>query len=110
MNMDKKIKEKMDLFKLSCGFYPYEKEAYNKMKYSDDADPVVLKYMAEDIAFVEDTMKKLEEKRNRRARDIAWMLFVEKKTQTETAESFGLTRRQLQYELELSFKVLFEGK
>ena len=106
--MDKKVREKMDIFKLSCGFYPYEKEAYNRLKNCEDTDPFVLKYMAEDIAFVEETMQKLEEKRNRRARDIAWTLYVEKKTQEETAESFGLTRRQLQYELELSFKTLLE--
>ena len=106
--MDKKVREKMDIFKLSCGFYPYEKEAYNRLKNYEDTDPFVLKYMAEDISFVEETMQKLEEKRNRRARDIAWTLYVEKKTQKDTAESFGLTRRQLQYELELSFKALLE--
>jgi hypothetical protein len=106
--MDEKEKEKLNLFKLSCGFYPYEKEVYNKLKDSGDADPFVLRYMAEDIAFVEETMDRLEEKRNLRAKEIAWCLYVEKKTQEETAERFGITRRQLQYEMELSFKALLE--
>lgn len=105
--MDEKAKKRVELFKLSCGFYPYEKEEYTRIRYSDDADPYVVQFLKEDIDYVETTLAALCKAGGKRVENIIVSLYMDKLTQEETAAKLHLTRRQVQYELELAFKEVF---
>lgn len=92
-------KDKLDAFKSSCRVYKQEKLNLEKLL-QEESDPVkaqYIRYVQEDVVFVEGKLDEIEEKCGPNARLMVWELFVENKTQASVAEEYHLTRRQLQY-------------
>lgn len=56
--------------------------------------------LAQDIRYVDDVFVQIDEKCGHTAYLMMWMLFIEGRTQSSVAESFGLTRRQMQYSMD----------
>lgn len=103
------FKEQIESFKSSARFYLNNKEQYEKLV-SDDArkDSQYLKYVHDDLVYVEGVLDKVMEKCGSGARLIFYTLYVEGKTQSDVAKEYHMTRRQLQYALTKWQKAVFE--
>ena len=64
-------------------------------------------FLKDDIRFVEETFEKISEQCGNNAKVLIWALFVENRIQTDVADEFGLTRRQLQYSVDKWLKEVF---
>ena len=124
------FKKKAAAFKNSCRVYRKEKERAAELEgqfprfksldfkngksvndfYEDSGSGMleVYRLLREDIAFVEDTFRRIEEICGAGAKALLWNLFVEKKIQNKVAEDFGLTRRQLQYSVNKYLREVFD--
>ena len=90
-------RDKIDAFRDSCRVYLKEKETEANLK--GDSDELFVRFLKEDIQFVEDTFERIKSECGSDAGTVVWKLFVDDKTQTEVAEEYGISRRQLQYSL-----------
>ena len=124
------FKKRAAAFKSSCRVYRKEKERvtelekqfpqFKTMKFEDGKFRIDLsedngrgmlelyQFLKDDITFVEDTFKKIEETCGANAKVLLWSLFVENHIQTNVAEDFGLTRRQLQYSVDKWLHEVFD--
>ncbi len=122
-------KQQANAFKNSCRVYLKEKEQIRKLeeKYpalaetevSEDTFRIDLteengrgnlelcQFLKDDCRFVEETFQKISERCGNNAKVLIWALFVENRIQTDVAEEFGLTRRQLQYSVDKWMKEVF---
>ncbi|GEM_PF-1013434 len=64
-------------------------------------------FLKDDIRFVEETFDKIYRLCGNNAKVLIWSLFVENRIQTDVADEFGLTRRQLQYSVDKWLKEVF---
>ena len=79
------------------------------METQKNSNSTYLKYLQEDISFVENTLSQVREKCGSAACLIVYMIFVEGRKQNEIAEEYHMTRRQLQYSVTKWMKKVFEG-
>ena len=123
------FKQPAAAFKNSCRVYLKEKERVKALeaKYPQLAengyDPETFRvdlsedsgqgnlelyqFLKDDIRFVEETFEKISRLCGNNAKVLIWALFVENRIQTDVADEFGLTRRQLQYSVEKWLKEVF---
>lgn len=121
-NVDNSYRSKLAAFRTSCRVYQKEKQEMDHLvsKYPDLAkvkpeknavklDPhmnhglgniELYQLLAQDIRYVDDVFVRIDEKCGHTAYLMLWMLFIEGRTQQSVAESFGLTRRQIQYSMD----------
>ena len=64
-------------------------------------------FLKDDSRFVEETFDKITETCGNNAKVLIWALFVENRIQTDVADEFGLTRRQLQYSVDKWLQEVF---
>lgn len=98
-------REKIDAFKESCRVYLKEKEIAAGL--NQESEELFVRFLKEDIQFVEDTFEQIRTECGNDARSVVWKLFVDDKTQAEVAYEFGISRRQLQYSLYNWFHRIF---
>ena len=98
-------KEKIDAFRESCRVYLKEKEVAAGL--GEESEEMFVRFLNEDIQFVEDTFERIRKECGNDARSVVWKLFVDDKTQAEVAYEFGISRRQLQYSLYNWFHRIF---
>ena len=67
-------------------------------------------FLKDDINFVEDVFSKISDKCGSNAKVLIWSLFVENRIQTDVADSYGLTRRQLQYMVDKWLREVYEDE
>ena len=114
---DAELKRKVEIFRNTCRvYYPVQKLIAQKesrdpwLKTADPDNPdlsiedrqAVINYqlMKKDIETVEKTFEKIEKTCGSGARYILWDEFVNNIFQQEVAQSYGFSRRQLQYSIE----------
>ena len=122
-------KQRADAFKNSCRVYLKEKERIRKLEekypglaeadFSQDTFRIDLtgeygqgnmelyQFLKDDCSFVEETFEKITETCGNNAKVLLWALFVENRIQTDVADEFGLTRRQLQYSVDKWLQEVF---
>lgn len=118
-------------FKNSCRVYIKEKERVRKLEekypalaeadFSQDTFRIDLteengqgnlelyQFLKDDIRFVEETFQKISDTCGNNAKVLIWALFVENRIQTDVADEFGLTRRQLQYSVDKWLQEVFRN-
>ena len=103
-------KDRLNAFRSSARFYLENKSQYETLKSTSTniKDSQVLNYLHDDIAFVERTLQKVVDLFGPGAGLIIYKLYVEGKTQSDVAEEYHMTRRQLQYSLGKWTKALFD--
>ncbi len=126
------FKQLAGAFKSSCRVYVKEKERvkFLEEKYPELADMTVdpqhfkldlsdnngrgnlelYQFLKDDIRFVEETFEKITEVCGNNAKVLIWALFVENRIQTDVADEFGLTRRQLQYSVDKWLREVFKNE
>lgn len=97
-------KQKVDAFKDSCRMYLHEK-AYLA---SFDCEPMLKRFIQDDISFTESIFDKLEKECGKEARQAVYELFVEEKTQVEVAYGMHISRRKFQYQIGEWLEKVFE--
>ena len=124
-------KQRADAFKNSCRVYLKEKERIRKLEgkypglaeadFSQDTFRIDLtgehgqgnmelyQFLKDDCSFVEETFEKITETCGNNAKVLIWALFVENRIQTDVADEFGLTRRQLQYSVDKWLHEVFDN-
>ncbi len=132
MKKEDSFKQFVNAFKSSCRVYLKEKERaamieakFPELKttvFSPDAFKIDLsddygrgnmelyQFLKDDIAFVEETFQKISEKCGSNAKVFIWSLYVENRIQTDVADSYGLTRRQLQYMVDKWLREVYEDE
>ena len=100
-------RDKIDAFRDSCRVYLKEKETEANLK--GDSDELFVRFLKEDIQYVEDTFEKIRNECGIDAENVIRKLFVEEETQKQVAYEFGITRRQLQYSLYRWLRQVFEN-
>ena len=96
-------KESLEAFRASCRAYRNEKENLVRYRNVQGLNPLteqMVKFMREDVAFVDATLEKIEQTCGTNARLMIFLLFVEERTQVDIAHEFGITRRQVQYSMD----------
>lgn len=103
-------KDRLNAFRSSARFYLENKSQYETLKSTskNTKDSQVLNYLHDDISFVEKTLQKVVDLFGPGAGLIIYKLYVEGKTQSDVAEEYHMTRRQLQYSLGKWTKALFD--
>jgi len=130
-NVDNSYRSKLAAFRTSCRVYQKEKQEMDHLvnrypslagvkpeKGTVKLDPhmdtglgniELYQLLAQDIHYVDDVFQRIDEKCGHTAYLMLWMLFIEGRTQQSVAESFGLTRRQMQYSMDKWMKqVLYD--
>ena len=122
-------KQRAEAFKNSCRVYLKEKERIRRLEekypglaeadFSEDIFRIDLtgehgqgnmelyQFLKDDSRFVEETFDKITETCGNNAKVLIWALFVENRIQTDVADEFGLTRRQLQYSVDKWLQEVF---
>lgn len=98
-------REKIDAFRESCRVYLKEKQAASAL--TEDSEEMFIRFLSEDIQFVENTFEKIRQECGIDAENVIRRLFVDDMTQSEVAYEFGISRRQLQYSLYIWFQRVF---
>lgn len=96
-------KESLEAFKASCRAYRNEKEnlvRYKNVQYLNPLTEQLVKFMKEDVDYVDRTLEKIEKQCGTNAKLMIFLLFVEERTQVDIAHEFGITRRQVQYSMD----------
>ena len=122
-------RQRAEAFKNSCRVYLKEKERIRKLEekypglaeadFSEDTFRIDLteengqgnmelyQFLKDDSRFVEETFQKITDTCGNNAKVLIWALFVENRIQTDVADEFGLTRRQLQYSVDKWLQEVF---
>jgi len=130
MEKTQNYKRLANAFKNSCRVYLREKERVRLLedKYPDLKSSIITpdmfridlsddngrgnyelyQFLKDDIHFVEETFDKIAERCGNNAKVLLWSLFVENRIQTDVADEFGLTRRQLQYSVDKWMREAFK--
>lgn len=110
MNQRPSYEDWLDTFKNSCHMYRKQKnEIVSRQGLPvDSVTNQMLKYMEQNIQFVEDYFDKLRLHCDTGAVVILWLLFVEEKTQQEIVYEYGISRRQLRQHVNEWLKKLYE--
>jgi DNA-directed RNA polymerase specialized sigma subunit len=96
-------KESQEAFRASCRAYRNEKENLVRYKNAQGLNALteqMVKFMQEDVDYVDRILGRIEEKCGTNARLMIFLLFVEERTQVDIAHEFGITRRQVQYSMD----------
>ena len=131
MTKEGSFKQKTGSFKNSCRVYLKEKERVKilearypelasthfdldtfKIDLSEDngrGNLELYQFLKDDISFVEETFNEIEQRCGNNAKILIWALFVENRIQTDLADEFGLTRRQLQYSVDKWLHEVFDN-
>ena len=122
-------RQRAEAFKNSCRVYLKEKERIRRLEekypglaeadFSEDTFRIDLteengqgnmelyQFLKDDSRFVEETFQKITDTCGNNAKVLIWALFVENRIQTDVADEFGLTRRQLQYSVDKGLQEVF---
>ena len=122
-------RQRAEAFKNSCRVYLKEKERIRRLEekypglaeadFSEDTFRIDLteengqgnmelyQFLKDDSRFVEETFQKITDTCGNNAKVLIWALFVENRIQTDVADEFGLTRRQLQYSVDKWLQEVF---
>ncbi|MDO4413572.1 MAG: hypothetical protein Q4C20_00695 [Erysipelotrichaceae bacterium] len=103
-------KDKVESFRSSARFYLNNKQMYESLTSDPDekADERQLKYIHDDLVYVEKTLDQIYAQCGSAARLIVYLLYVENRTQDSVAKDYNITRRQLQYSLSKWLRAVFE--
>ncbi len=101
---------KKEAFRNSCHCYINEKRTIEQFgrHENDSAKQQLVRYMQEDIDYVDGVFDRIAKLCGTNARLIIWNLYVEEKIQTDVASQFGISRRQLQYNLNKWLHLVFD--
>ena len=95
-----------DAFKESCKIYLHEKALYEKSDF--EHNDLLKQYLEEDIRFVEQAFSDLKEKCGEEAAAIVKALYIDGNSQNVVAETYGISKRKLQYLLEQWFHLILK--
>ena len=110
---DMDYKESLEAFRASCRAYRNEKEnlvRYRNVQYLNPLTEQMVKFMKEDVEYVDRTLDAIEKACGTNARLMIFLLFVEERTQVDIAHEFGITRRQVQYSMDKWLHVVLNYK
>ena len=110
---DMDYKESLEAFRASCRAYRNEKEnlvRYRNVQYLNPLTEQMVKFMKEDVEYVDHTLDAIEKACGTNARLMIFLLFVEERTQVDIAHEFGITRRQVQYSMDKWLHVVLNYK
>ncbi len=110
---EKEFKTKVEALKSSCRVYRKEKQSLLDMEKAgvntgDFSKNQLYIFIKEDVEYVEETLRLIEQKCGKNARLLIWLLFVEERTQAAVAQEFDITRRQLQYSVNKWLRMIWE--
>ena len=84
-------KESLEAFKASCRAYRNEKEnlvRYKNVQYLNPLTEQLVKFMKEDVDYVDRTLEKIEKQCGTNAKLMIFLLFVEERTQVDIAHGY----------------------
>lgn len=90
-------------FRSSCRTYLQEVNSLSEIRKNADDDPSakqLSRYVQEDIQYTETVFHRIETEYGEKECHLIWLVYVKGLTQEKVAESFHMTRRQLQYSID----------
>ena len=97
---DKTFKDKVDAFALACQIYKNEKKELERQRHSasepDAARRVLIKFMEEDVAYIDNMFEDIKNRFGAQARVIMWMIYVDELRLDVVGHILNLDRKKVQ--------------